>query len=87
MKSCPVEAKLFYGDGRTDTTEFLVAFRNFRKALKMTSTRIATLLRTPDAKIVYQMFLCHFAKYLLIDRTQYLSELESSKVSSFYLVL
>jgi hypothetical protein len=68
MKFCPVETKLFCGDGQTHSTKLRVAFRNFRKAPKMTSTRIATVLRTLDPKILYKILLCHLTKYLLIDR-------------------
>ena len=34
MKIRPVGAELFHADGRTDTTEITVAFRNFTKARK-----------------------------------------------------
>ena len=34
MKIRPVRAELFHGDGRTDMTKLIIAFRNFEKAPK-----------------------------------------------------
>ena len=37
-KICPVGAKLFHADGRTDKTKLVVVFRNLVNALKMKTT-------------------------------------------------
>ena len=35
MKICVVGTEFYYADGRTDTTNLIVAFRNFASASKM----------------------------------------------------
>jgi hypothetical protein len=45
MQIRPVGAELFHGDGRTDTTKLIVAFRNFANA----------------PKTVYNLNVCHLS--------------------------
>jgi len=42
MKICPVGAKLFHADGRTDMTKLIVAFRNFTIAPESHTTWVIT---------------------------------------------
>ena len=44
MKICPVGAKLFHADRRTDMTKLIVTFRNFAKAPRYWSQFLRFLL-------------------------------------------
>jgi len=46
MKICPVGAELFHADRRTDTTERIVALRNFAKSPKMLGISMKCQIRT-----------------------------------------